>query len=110
MQTFPGILKTKFQLLLNLLKKNKISIPTGDVIEYIGPSGDRQGMSGGSSGHQGWPSGYVRVSSGLTWVSQGISVGNQSRLGIPQWMSGNSPVTVRGCRGVDREFLGKFRG
>ena len=76
-----------------------------DVIGYIGPSGDRQGMSGVVRAIRGEPSGNVRVSSGLTWVSQGISGGNQGRLGIPQWMSGNrhSRVTARGC-------LGKFRG
>ena len=39
--------------------------------------GDRQRMSG--------------CPKGPTWVSQGISGGNQVRLGIPQWMSGNSP-------------------
>ena len=36
-------------------------------------SGDNQGMSG------------------LTWVSRGISGVNHGRLGIPQWMSDNSP-------------------
>ena len=71
-------------------------------------------MSGDSSVHQGRPSGNVRVSSGLTWVSQGISGGSQGGLGIPQGMSGNSSgiqgLPIRGCLGVDRECLGKFRG
>ena len=48
-----GDLKDNISTSFESFKKNKISIPTGDVIEYIGPSGDRQGMSGGSSGHQG---------------------------------------------------------
>ena len=48
-----GDLKDKISTSFESSLKNKISIPTGDVIGYIGPSSDRQGMSGGSSGHQG---------------------------------------------------------
>ena len=69
---------------------------SGDVSGYIEPSVDRQECQGVVRSIRGWPSVNVRVSAGLTWVSQGISVSNQGRLGIPQWMSG----MTGGCQGL----------
>ena len=61
--------------------------------------GDHQGMSG-----------CPQVLHGFLRVFQGVSRVDWVYLSGCQGIAGHSGVTIRGCLGVDRECLGKFRG